>query len=207
MTLKIRFPQRAAISLLFVCVVSCHYPVTPDLKPYTQCKLGNEFQIFRVDGPAVDFAWPTPTKNGDVQIKVDMGYRVLINYMQTELFGNLKVERLPKDTYAKEKADILSSLAYLAAEPYNDGQVRSEIKNGVTLYGINRKKLEGGVLSIYNLFQDDAQIVVTMYLLNDYPETRKFGTIDQYAVVRDKFLNAYTACVAQNLRQKTARGN
>ena len=206
MTLKTRFPQRAAISLLFVCLASC-YPVSPDLKPYTQCKLGNEFQIFRVDGPAVDFAWSTPTKNGDVKIKVDMGYRVLINYMEAELFGNLKVERLPKDTYGKEKADILSSLAYFAAEPSNDGQVRSEIKNGVTLYGINRKKLEGGVLSIYNLFQDDAQIVVTMYLLNDYPETRKFGTIDQYAVVRDKFLNAYTACVAQNLRQKTARGN
>ena len=117
------------------------------------------------------------------------------------------VERLPKGAYEKEKADILSSLAYFAAEPHNDGQVRSEIKNGIALYGINRKELEGGVLSIYNLFQDDAQIVVTMYLLNDYPETRKFGTMDQYAVVRDQFLNAYTACVAQNLRQKTARGS
>jgi TonB family protein len=66
------------------------------LKSYTNCDLGSEFQIVQVDGPVKDFAWSSPTKDGDVRIPVEVGYRVLVTYMEEEPFGNLKVERLPK---------------------------------------------------------------------------------------------------------------
>lgn len=104
---------------------------------------------------------------------VESGYRVLITYMEVEPFGNLKVERLPAAVYQKEKSDLLSSLEFFASGPGMDGKVQTGVRNGFNLYGVNRNKLEGGVLSIYNLFEDSSHTVVTMYLLNDEPAKRK----------------------------------
>ena len=140
-----------------------------DLKPFTTCDLGPDFQIVQVDGPVKDFAWPTPTKNGEIRIPVDVGYRVLITYMVEEPFGNLKVERLPKSQYINEKANLLSSLEYMSTEPGNEPTVQTDLRNGLTVYGITRNKLEGGTLSIYFLFLDQDSVAVSMYLLNAEP--------------------------------------
>ena len=173
-----------------------------DLKAYTTCDLGPDFQIAWVDGPVNDFAWPTPTKDGEVRIPVETGFRVLATYKETELFGNLKVERLPKAHYLEEKANLLSSLEYLSKEPGMEPNVQIDVRNGQTLYGTTRNKLEGGVLSIYNLFLDDKSVVISMYLLNAEPADRKFSTLDEYKKIRDQFLDAYTKCVAS--AQKSA---
>ena len=166
-----------------------------DLKAYTTCNLGPEFQIVQVDGPVTDFSWPTTTKNGKVSIPVETGFRVLVTYMETELFGNLKVERLPKSQYVDEKANLLSSLEYLAAQPGNE-PVQTDIRNGLTIYGHTRNKLEGGTLSIYYLFLDQDSVAVSMYLLNEEPAERKFSTLDEYKKIRDRFLDVYTKCLA-----------
>ena len=168
----------------------------PDLQPYTNCDLGSEFHMVQLDGPVRDFAWRSSTKDGEVRIPVEVGYRVLVTYMEGELFGNLKVERLPESQYSDEKATLLKSLEFVAARHVNERNVQTDMRNGLTLYGTTQDKLEGGTLSIYNLFDDAKNIVVSMYLLNDYPEQRKFNTLDEYKKVRDKFLDAYTKCLA-----------
>ncbi len=167
-----------------------------DLKAYTACDLGAEFQVFRVDGPVTDISWPTTTMHGEVSIPVETGYRVLVTYMKTEPFGNLKVERLPKSKYVDEKSNLLSSLEYLANAPGNEPKVQTDTLNGLVIYGVTREKLEGGTLSTYYLFRDQESVTISMYLLNDYPDQRKFSTLDEYKAIRDKFLNAYTKCVA-----------
>ena len=166
-----------------------------DLKPYTTCNLGPEFKIVQVDGPVTDFAWPVSTKNGEVRIPVEAGFRVLVTYMETEPFGNLKVERLPKSQYIDEKANLLSSLEYLAAQPGN-APVQTDTRNGLTMYGHTRNKLEGGTLSIYYLFLDQDSVAVSMCLLNAEPAERKFNTLDEFKKIRDRFLDAYTKCLA-----------
>lgn len=176
------------------CGVACAQD--PGLKPYTTCNLGPDFQIVDVDGPVTDFAWKSPTKSGEVSIPVETGYRVLVTYRESEPFGNLKVERLPKEQYSDEKARLLSSLEYLASNPGMDLKVQTDTRSGLTFYGVTRSRLEGGVLSIYNLFRDAESVSVTMYLLNAEPADRKFNTLDQYKQVRDKFLDAYSKCVA-----------
>jgi hypothetical protein len=175
------------------------------LKPFLECNLGSQFQIAQVDGPVQDFAWPTDTKAGKTSINVETGYRVLVAYLETELFGNLKVERLPAAEYQKEKSALLSSLDFLAIEPGMDGRVQTGVKHGFNLYGVNRSKLEGGVLSIYNLFDDNEHVAVTMYLLNDEPANRKFDSISKYVLVRDAFLESYTSCLAQNLKTEVRK--
>ena len=57
------------------------------------------------------------------------------------------------------------------------GRCKPGVRNVFNLYGVNRNKLEGGVLSIYNLFEDSSHTAVTMYLLNDEPAKRKFRKI------------------------------
>src|SRR5664279_1528756 len=166
-----------------------------DLKAYTTCNLAPDFQIAEVDGPVTDFAWPTPTKNGEVRIPVEAGFRVLVTYKETELFGNLKVERLPKSQYIDEKSNLLSSLEYLSAAPGNE-PVQTDTRNGLTIYGHTRNKLEGGTLSIYYLFLDQESVAVSMYLLNAEPAERKFNTLDEFKKIRDRFLDAYTKCLA-----------
>ena len=154
--------------------------------------------MVEVDGPVTDFAWQAPTKSGETSIDVETGYRVLVAYQKTEPFGNLKVERLPSASYYSEKAKLLSSLDSLAAGSGMVPKVAKATLNGLSLYGINRSKLEGGVLSVYNLFSDADHVAVTMYLLNDEPETRKFGSLEQYTKIRDAFLRGYTDCVKKN---------
>lgn len=184
----------AVLPILILCAVGCRSQDS-GLKPYTSCELGPNFQIVQVDGPVTDFAWKTPTKSGEVPISVETGYRVLVTYQLDEPFGNLKVERLPKAQYVDEKANLLSSLEYLSSDATMGPKVQTETKNGLTLYGVTRNRLEGGVLSIYNLFRDDQSVVVTMYLLNAEPGERKFNSLEAYKQVREKFLDVYTKCV------------
>ena len=166
------------------------------LKSYTNCDLGPEFQIVQVDGPVKDFAWPSPTKDGDVRIPVEVGYRVLVTYMEDEPFGNLKVERLPKSQYSDAKATLLKGLEFLATEPGMEPIVQTATRNGLTIYGTTRNKLEGGTLSIYDLFRDEESVVVSMYLLNAEPRWRLFSTLEEYKKIRDQFLDAYIKCLA-----------
>ena len=187
---------KAVLALLVIVCSTVVYAQDASLKPYTSCDLGPDFQIVQVDGPVTDFAWKSPTKSGEVSIPVETGYRVLVTYRKDERFGNLKVERLPKEQYPDEKANLLSSLEYFASDSGMEPKVQTDTKNGLSFYGVTRSRLEGGVLSIYNLFRDTDSIVVTMYLLNAEPAERKFNTLDQYKQVRDKFLDAYTKCVA-----------
>lgn len=187
----------SSIAFLLVSVASL-CAQDRDLSRYTKCELGNDFEIVQVDGPVTDFAWQAPMKSGDTSINVETGYRVLIAYQKTELFGNLKAERLPAPSYESEKAKLLSSLDSLATDTGMEPRLAKALLNGFNLYGVNRTKLEGGVLSVYNLFSDADHVTVTMYLLNDEPETRKFHTMEQYAKVRDAFLQSYTACVKKN---------
>ena len=167
-----------------------------DLKGYTECNVGPEFQIAQVDGPVKDFSWQAQTKGGEVSIAVETGYRVMVSYLGTELFGNLKVERLPQSRYIDEKANLLSNLEFLAAQPGMVPKVQTDTLNGSVLYGIDRNVLEGGVLSTYVWFRDKESVVVTMYLLNAKPAERRFSTLTQYQAIRDQFLDAYTKCLA-----------
>lgn len=171
-------------------------PANDDLQPYTSCELGKDFQIVTVDNPITNFAWSAPTEAGDIDIPVETGVRMLVTYQDSEPFANVKVERFPKATYTQEKTNLLNSLEYLDSKPGMDPKVQTASKNGLTLYGISRNELKGAVLSIYNVFLDDRHVAIGMYLLNAEAADRKFKTIDEYKEIRDKFLDAYSKCVA-----------
>src|ERR1035437_5924467 len=64
--------------------------------------------------------------------------------------------------------------------------------------------MEGGVLSNYNLFLDDKSVAISMYLLNAKPAERQFSTLDEYKKIRERFLDAYTKCLAPTQKSAAA---
>jgi len=191
-----RAPLSAGILLLLSVLSTVSVAQDSDLKAYTACNLGTDFQIVQVDGPVNDFSWPAPSRAGEVSIPVETGYRVLVTYRQDEPFGNLKVERIPEKEFVNVRANLLNSFDYLSSEPGMDPKIRTQAFNGLTFYGVDRNKLEGGVLSTYALFREDRNIVVSLYLLNAEPAERKFKTLEEYKAIRDKFLDAFSKCMA-----------
>ena len=165
----------------------------PDnLSLYTACKLG-QFVVQESAERDRPFSRSVPTANGDKPIEVAHGISLHIAYAETP-FVNLKAERFGNN-YANDKQVLIDSLKYLGVqEDMESAEPWPSSMNGFEVYGINHKQLAVGVLSIYLLFRDVDHTVVTLYLLNTPPEAPKFRTLDEYRVLRDKFLLIYIMC-------------
>ena len=52
-------------------------------------------------------------------------------------------------------------------------------------------------MGIYLLSDDKQQTTTTIYFLNEEPH-RKFHTIEEYGILRDRFLKTYTTCIHES---------
>jgi hypothetical protein len=165
----------------------------PDnLSHYAQCGFG-EFSIEESSERDRPFIHTVSTAEGNREIEAFHGITLHIAYQGTP-FVNFKAERLG-NSFEKDKQALIESLQTLGAEPDTEAARPWPLKvDGFEVYGINRKKLAGDVLSIYLLFHDADMTVVTLYLLNTPPETPKFHTLHEFRVLRDLFLKTYTTC-------------
>lgn len=165
----------------------------PDnLSRYAQCGFG-EFSIEESSERDRPFIHTVSTTEGNREIEAFHGITLHIAYQGTP-FVNFKAERLG-NSFEKDKQALIESLQTLGAEPDTEAARPWPRKvDGFEVYGINRKKLAGDVLSIYLLFHDADMTVVTLYLLNTPPETPKFQTLHEFRVLRDLFLKTYTTC-------------
>jgi hypothetical protein len=180
------------------------------LRPYTVCKFD--------DGLAVNTLTPLPrgvqgrtvdTLTGKANVALLRGEQVMFSYPGANFFANVKVEQLPAGSFEQGKKDLISNFDHILAS--GDDGVRNmtyALKprlNGFEIHGLDRLKLEGKTLGIYLLIDDRAGIITSVYFLNQEPKTRKFSTIEEYAALRDHFLNAYTSCVhAPTVKRPTA---
>ena len=147
--------------------------------------------------PAVPMTRTVDTLRGPRNILMKDGVRVMFAYPNTDFYANLKAEQLPDESYEAEKADLISEEdKMLAADDTNSRNYALKPKmQGFEIYGIDRKKLEGGVLGAYLFFDDSTHVVTTIYFLNGEPGRRRFNDLTEYAKLRDSFLQSYTNCV------------
>lgn len=139
------------------------------------------------------------TDSGSRQIDLEAGLRIMFAYPNTDFYANAKAELLPAANYAQLKQFLLENLQHLGQGNIMNTSLHSPL-NGFEAHGLDREKLEGGVLGIYLLFDDSAHVATTIYMLNQEPQDRKFQTIEEYGHLRDRFLDAYTACIRKNQR-------
>lgn len=164
-----------------------------NLSRYTRCDFG-PFKVEETAERDRPFVRTVHTAQTDEKIEVVHGISLRIAYEKIP-FASLKAERLETYPYPNDKHALIESLRYLSGKWDMEATERwPSTMNGFQVYGINPKRLEDGVLSVYLLFHDADQIVVTLYLLNAPPESPKFRTLDEYRALRDKFLKTYTTC-------------
>ncbi len=116
-------------------------------------------------------------------------------YPGEEFYANVKVELLPSDGYAESKRALIDDFDSILAsgDTERNYKLRPKLHN-FEIHGLDRSKREGGVLGIYVLFDDATHAVTTIYFLNQEPPKR-FKTMEEYAQVRDQFLERYTTCI------------
>ncbi len=200
------------LQMSFACIFSCAPSLgvaqvlsssvaTVGLENYASCHFEDGLQVVAVDpfAPGVK-ARTVPTGSGEKRIDMLAGYRIMFAYPNTDFFANAKAEKLPAETYKEEKAVLLENYRYLLSESPNDYENTSLVSPmvGLELHGFDRKKLEGGVLGLYLLFDDRVHIALTIYVLNQEPSVRKFQTMDEYAKLRDQYLRSYARCIQIN---------
>ena len=177
--------------------------LAPVLQPYTTCKLPTGPDVVEVTMlPSAPMTRTVDTLRGPRNILMLDGVRVMFAYPETDFYANLKAEVLPADTYAAEKADLISEEdKMLAADDTNSRNYALKPKvQGFEIYGIDRKKLEGGVLGAYLFFDDPTHVVTTIYFLNGDPGRRRFNDMGEYAKLRDSFLQNYTSCIRNEIK-------
>ncbi len=202
-----RAARPACFALLLAFALQClgqgpGRPLSPALEPYTNCKLPGGPDVVQVTPlPVVPGTRELQTVQGPRTLKMLDGVRVTFAYPDTDFYANVKAEELPADSYAGSKADLLSEEDKIIASSESVGRndALKPALRGFEVSGLDAKKLEGNVLGIYLLFDDASHVVTTIYFLNAEVTRRKFDSVPEYATLRDKFLQSYTACVRGNI--------
>ena len=171
------------------------------LEAYDSCKFSDGLQIVRIDSlpPGVTVR-PVETYSGTRQIEMIAGHRIMFAYPDEDFYANVKAEVLPERNFKELKGFLLDNLEHLAHGNTVNRTLESPL-NGLEVHGVDREKLEGGVLGIYLLFDAPNRIVTTVYLLNQEPGDRRFQTIEEYQSLREQFLKSYTACIRNNQKR------
>jgi hypothetical protein len=167
---------------------------------YTSCKFNDGLAVVETSPLAPGIHERTvQTSKGSRQISMVEGRRVMFAYPDKDFYANVKVEILPEKNYAETRQSLIDNFDYFLNS--GDGTTRNyglkPTLNGLDVRGLDREKLEGGVLGIYLLLDDASRMVTTIYFLNQEPKDRSFQTMEEYRVMRDRFLQTYSACVGR----------
>ena len=167
-----------------------------ELKRYSECQFGKDFTTVEVQqlaqeiDRAADFVHPSKV------VHLLDGYSLHVAYKEDEPFANVKAEQLRAESYAADRQALLDALKNDAADAPNMESTNYEA-NGFEVYGVSRKALDANVLATYLVLNGKTHTATTIYLLNDYPEERKFNTIEQFRQLRDAFLKGMLECFKQ----------
>ncbi|HEY4357389.1 MAG TPA: hypothetical protein VGN16_16680 [Acidobacteriaceae bacterium] len=182
-------------------------PLAPALRPYTTCKLQGGPDLVEVTPLVTPKSVRTvQTRQGNKQIQLLDGARLVFSYADSDLFATAKIEELPAASYAQSKDDLISNFEKILSSDDLAGRNygMQPTMHGFEIYGLDKKMLTGSNLGIYVMFDNNTHVVTTMYFLNAEAEHRKFATLAEYAGLRDVFLSKYTACVRAKLSAPAA---
>ena len=186
-------------------LIFAQQPVTSAIKPYTNCTFNDGLQVVQLDAlPTTPMVRQIDTPAGLKDIAMLQGERIMFAYPSEDFYANVKAEQLDTKDYLSEKKDLIAQLDIYTKDGNTIAHDLPSLGD-LQVQGINRSKLEGGVLGIYLFFDDKQAIVTTMYLLNGEPDKRRFQSLPEYAKLRDSFLSNYASCIRQN--QKLTSSN
>jgi hypothetical protein len=124
---------------------------------YTGCRFSDGLSVVETSPLAPGIHERTvPTSKGPKQVGMVEGRRVMLAHPGKDYYANVKVEILPERDYAETRQTLVDNFDYMLATS-KDSTRNYELKpklNGLDVRGLDRDKLEGGVLGIYVLLND-----------------------------------------------------
>lgn len=211
------------VTLIFVCgarphlEVAAQQPSRPSdpLRAYTSCKFEDGLEVVKVDHIVKNRSEPrsVQTASGPKEISRIGSYRVMVQYPTDDyFFANIRPEKSLPERYAKDKEAAIEGMRHLVAkakfmespepvrEMYNGFEVYKENRTVIEIYDEKGAKVtEVNTIGIDILFSDTDQTITTVYYFNTRtPQHRKFQTIPEWQVLRERFLDRFTKCVNGN---------
>ena len=186
--------------------------IARSMKPYLSCTFDDGLGIVQSDRrKSTEPYRMVDNSSGKQKVSVLDGYRVMFAYPGTAyFFGNAKVEQSNPQDYQRDKLSVIDEMKWLAngAKSITKNIYRDRHNyNGYESYGFDRDVIDkGAVLGVHVLFSDDDQKIITVYLLNQGKKNRRFNSIEEYQVLRDHFLDRYSACIKNNKEELARRG-
>lgn len=198
----------SALCLSLACRPAALRAQAPDrFAAYDHCRFSDDLALAEATPLAEGIEGRTvKTIMGNRNVPLAGGTRLMYAYPHTDFFANVKVEQIPARDYTQAKQDLIANFEQILTA--DDSSTRNyALKprlNGLEIFGLDRRKLEGGVLGIYLFFVDRTHTATTIYFLNQDPAERKFDNLDSYAALRDGFLDTFTGCAAGHAHSTTS---
>lgn len=113
---------------------------------------------------------------------------------------HIKAEKSVAAEYERDKENAIENLKWaVSVGKEMDSQEPIKVSFGdYEGYGSSRRTLIGNMLGIYVLFSDVDHTIITLYFINQNSNRKRFQTIEEWRVLRDEFLQTYTACIKNN---------
>lgn len=190
-------------------------PKSDPLKFYTSCQFKDELEVVKIDHVVKKKNEPRAvrTAKGEKEISRIGSYRVMVQYPKADyFFANIRPEKSLPERYAEDKEAAIEGLKHSVATAkfMESGEPASGIYNGFEVYKSSRtvieiydekgaKVREVNTIGMDILFSDTDQTITTVYYFNTRtPKNRRFQTVAEWRVLRERFLNQYTKCINSN---------
>jgi hypothetical protein len=135
------------------------------------------------------------------------GYSLLfVQEKDTHFFANVRVDRSRPSSFSFDKEISLETFAKAIKDNKFHEQSKPTEKNynGFASFSINRSEISGPTIGTTFLFDEKNKIITTVYFINEPTDVKSefklFTNISKWKELRDKFLNSYTKCLADNLK-------
>jgi hypothetical protein len=180
------------------------------LDAYLSCRYGAGLSVvsaLRMQGEGLRYR-DVPTADGKKKVSTIDGYQLMLSQGEPSYFANMKIEKSDPRQYASDKDVVIKSLEYaMRAMPPGLKPVWDHVPyNGFDVYSVTDTTMGGnGPNSMYVLFRDSTQTIVTIYFPGQKLEHRHFGTIQEHDAIVDKMIEDLTTCA--NRPMAVAAGN
>lgn len=194
--------QLLVLPLLVAALAAQAQERTADpLAPLAQCINRSEFQFRQQDRlPLSATSRVIKMKAGERRVSTADGYRLMLFHKSSLPFVNLKIERSAAGGFAADRETIVAQMQEMSAnsKPPQLVPLETDARQGVEVLGLNNPYImhSSGVISLYTLLHAASGTVATAYLLNQPADKREFATDAQYLALRDQFIAALAACMA-----------
>jgi hypothetical protein len=134
------------------------------------------------------------TAQGPMQVSRADGYRLMLYRQSKEPLVNLKIERSAHGQFVADRSAVLAQMDKIAADSKGSLPVERTTQGSIDIAGINAR---GAVISFYSLFDAATGTIATAYILNQPAQARDYASAAEYLALRDRFIGALGACMAQ----------